>query len=46
LDTEGANDAHDSAEMNTFLPEALMRKLSEDSGKNPADLLDQELRRT
>lgn len=33
-------DAHDSAKMNIFLHRALMRKLSENSGKVPTDLLD------
>ncbi|WP_312223741.1 DUF3597 domain-containing protein [Rhizobium rhizoryzae] len=38
LDYSG--DAHDSAKMNTFLHKALMKKLSENGGKVPADLLD------
>lgn len=33
-------DADDSAKMNTFLHKALMKKLSENGGKVPADLLD------
>lgn len=33
-------DAHDSAKMNIFLHKALMKKLSENGGKVPADLLD------
>lgn len=33
-------DIHDSAKMNTFLHKALMKKLSENGGKVPADLLD------
>lgn len=33
-------DIHDSATMNTFLHKALMKKLSENGGKVPADLLD------
>lgn len=33
-------DTHDSAKMNTFLHKALMKKLSENGGKVPADLLD------
>lgn len=33
-------DAHDSAKMNVFLHKALMKKLSENGGKVPADLLD------
>lgn len=32
-------DAHDSAKMNIFLHKALMKKLSENGGKVPADLL-------
>jgi hypothetical protein len=35
-----AGDAHDSAKMNMFLHKALMKKLSENGGKVPADLLD------
>jgi hypothetical protein len=35
-----AGDAHDSARMNTFLHKALMKKLSENGGTVPADLLD------
>lgn len=35
-----SGDAHDSAKMNTFLHKALMKKLSENGGKVPADLLD------
>lgn len=33
-------DADGSAKMNTFLHKALMKKLSENGGKVPADLLD------
>ncbi|MBW6425527.1 DUF3597 domain-containing protein [Rhizobium sp. XQZ8] len=33
-------DTHDSAKMNTFLHKALMKKLSENGGKVPSDLLD------
>ena len=33
-------DTNDSAKMNTFLHKALMKKLSENGGKVPADLLD------
>lgn len=33
-------DAHDSAKMNIFLHKALMKKLSENGGKVPADLID------
>ncbi len=33
-------DTHDSASMNMFLHKALMKKLSENGGKVPADLLD------
>jgi len=33
-------DLHDSAKMNTFLHKALMKKLSENGGNVPADLLD------
>jgi hypothetical protein len=35
-----SGDAHDSAKMNTFLHKALMKKLSENGGRVPADLLD------
>ena len=35
-----AGDAHDSATMNIFLHKALMKKLSENGGKVPPDLLD------
>ncbi len=35
-----SGDAHDSAKMNIFLHKALMKKLSENGGKVPADLLD------
>lgn len=35
-----SGDVHDSAKMNTFLHKALMKKLSENGGKVPADLLD------
>lgn len=35
-----AGDTNDSAKMNTFLHKALMKKLSENGGKVPADLLD------
>ncbi|MDM9627728.1 DUF3597 domain-containing protein [Rhizobium sp. S152] len=35
-----AGDAHDSAKMNIFLHKALMKKLSENGGKVPADLID------
>jgi len=35
-----AGDAGDSAKMNMFLHKALMKKLSENGGKVPADLLD------
>lgn len=35
-----SGDTHDSAKMNTFLHKALMKKLSENGGKVPADLLD------
>ncbi len=35
-----SGDAHDSAKMNTFLHKALMKKLSDNGGKVPADLLD------
>ena len=35
-----SGDAHDSAKMNTFLHKALMKRLSENGGKVPADLLD------
>ncbi|SOC47318.1 uncharacterized protein DUF3597 [Rhizobium subbaraonis] len=33
-------DPGDSAKMNTFLHKALMKKLSENGGKVPAELLD------
>ncbi len=33
-------DTHDSAKMNTYLHKALMKKLSENGGKVPAELLD------
>lgn len=35
-----SGDIHDSVKMNTFLHKALMKKLSENGGKVPADLLD------
>lgn len=35
-----SGDTGDSAKMNTFLHKALMKKLSENGGKVPADLLD------
>ncbi|MGV2103948.1 DUF3597 domain-containing protein [Rhizobium sp. 21-4511-3d] len=35
-----SGDAHDSAKMNIFLHKALMKKLSENGGKVPGDLLD------
>ncbi|MDM9644805.1 DUF3597 domain-containing protein [Rhizobium sp. S163] len=35
-----SGDAHDSAKMNMFLHKALMKKLSENGGKVPSDLLD------
>ncbi|WP_160004329.1 DUF3597 domain-containing protein [Rhizobium sp. 18055] len=35
-----SGDTHDSAAMNMFLHKALMKKLSENGGKVPADLLD------
>ena len=35
-----SSDTHDTAKMNTFLHKALMKKLSENGGKVPADLLD------
>ncbi|KQV81804.1 DUF3597 domain-containing protein [Rhizobium sp. Root1220] len=35
-----AGDTHDTATMNMFLHKALMKKLSENGGKVPADLLD------
>ncbi|TWF49519.1 DUF3597 domain-containing protein [Neorhizobium alkalisoli] len=35
-----SGDVHDSAKMNTFLHKALMKKLSENGGTVPADLLD------
>ncbi len=35
-----SGDAHDSAKMNMFLHKALMKKLAENGGKVPADLLD------
>jgi hypothetical protein len=35
-----SGDAHDSAKMNIFLHKALMKKLSENGGNVPADLLD------
>jgi hypothetical protein len=35
-----SGDAHDSAKINIFLHKALMKKLSENGGKVPADLLD------
>jgi len=35
-----AGDTGDSAKMNMFLHKALMKRLSENGGKVPADLLD------
>ncbi len=35
-----SGDAHDSAKMNTFIHKALMKKLAENGGKVPAELLD------
>ncbi len=35
-----SGDAHDSAKMNIFLHKALLKKLAENGGKVPADLLD------
>lgn len=35
-----SGDTHDSAKMNTFLHKALMKKLADNGGRVPADLLD------